>query len=91
MSNKLMVPVSTVNVQAFFEKTAPIMLRLDDLVQPNEDMTTLRPIVEEIINRALVPVRFKAELIDVFTEALDAYAKAVGVEEFLTRNAPEGA
>lgn len=86
-----MVPVSTVNVQAFFEKTAPVMFRLDDLIQGNDDMSTLRPIVAEIIDRARVPVRFKAELMDVFTEALDAYAQAVGVEEFLSRNAPEGA
>lgn len=84
------VPVSTVNVAAFFEKAAPILLRLDDLVQGNRDMTTLRPIVEEIVRRALVPVRFKEELIEVFTKALDEHVDG-NVEEFLSKNAPEGA
>lgn len=84
-----MVPISTVNVQAFFEKTAPVMFRLDDLIQPNDDLTTLRPIVEEIVKRALVPVRFKAELIEVFTKALDEHV-AGDVEAFLSKNAAEG-
>ncbi len=73
------------NIEAFFQDTAPILPRFDDLVNTGFDLSTTRPLVEEILKRAIVPYRFREEMVNVFTEALDAHT-ADHLAEWLGKN-----